>query len=136
MSIICDYCGSELDRNVFCCNSHKVMYYRKQGRHLPIPAKFRWEVFKRDNFTCKKCGLRDNLKIDHIIPQRRGGKTEMDNLQTLCDHCNKVKGQTIEKPLAPPNPIPQESVLQLHEQKEYSVCQHGAMKGLCRYGCK
>ena len=33
-----------------------------------------------------------HLEVDHIIPQARGGTDHMDNLQLLCGHCNKVKG--------------------------------------------
>ena len=57
-----------------------------------IPLSLRWEVWERDNFTCKNCGLRRNLTIDHIIPVSKGGETKKDNLQTLCKHCNSAKG--------------------------------------------
>ena len=33
-----------------------------------------------------------NLEIDHIIAQQRGGTDHIDNLQLLCGHCNRVKG--------------------------------------------
>ena len=57
-----------------------------------VSNKLRWEVFKEDNFTCLKCKTRDNLTIDHIIPESKGGKTEKKNLQTLCKKCNSEKG--------------------------------------------
>ena len=59
-----------------------------------VSNKIRFEVFERDNYTCKKCGKRNpgNLEIDHIKPISKGGKTKMDNLQTLCRECNKEKG--------------------------------------------
>ena len=31
-------------------------------------------------------------KADHIIPQRAGGQDNVENLQLLCAHCNRVKG--------------------------------------------
>jgi hypothetical protein len=57
-----------------------------------IPADLRWAVWERDNFTCQFCGTRRRLSVDHIIPESQGGKTELDNLQTLCVPCNSSKG--------------------------------------------
>ncbi len=33
-----------------------------------------------------------NLEIDHIISRSKGGTDHLDNLQLLCGHCNRVKG--------------------------------------------
>ena len=33
-----------------------------------------------------------HLEVDHIIPQDAGGHDHIDNLQLLCAHCNRVKG--------------------------------------------
>jgi hypothetical protein len=52
----------------------------------------------RDNFKCVLCG--DNppaspeliLHIDHIMPWSKGGKTQIDNLRTLCANCNIGRG--------------------------------------------
>lgn len=57
-----------------------------------IPSKLRWDVYERDNFTCQVCGSRRYLSIDHIYPKSKGGKTTMENCQTLCQHCNSKKG--------------------------------------------
>ena len=32
------------------------------------------------------------LEVDRVIPQRAGGHDHIDNLQLLCAHCNRVKG--------------------------------------------
>ena len=57
-----------------------------------VSSKMRFEIFERDGYCCKKCGSRDNLEIDHIIPISKGGKSTYDNLQTLCHNCNYNKG--------------------------------------------
>lgn len=57
-----------------------------------IPADIRWAVWERDNFTCRKCGGRQNLAVDHITAESQGGTLSLDNLQTLCNNCNRKKG--------------------------------------------
>lgn len=59
-----------------------------------IPPSLRYQVLKRDNFTCQKCGRKApevKLEVDHILPWSCGGPTVLDNLQTLCEECNKGK---------------------------------------------
>ena len=58
----------------------------------PIPHSLKWAVWKRDDFTCKTCGNRDDLSIDHKTAESVGGELTLDNLQTLCRSCNSKKG--------------------------------------------
>ena len=64
----------------------------KYARADVIPEGIRWDVWNRDKFCCVHCGTTYFLTLDHIIPQSKGGKTEVDNLQTLCRSCNSTKG--------------------------------------------
>lgn len=59
---------------------------------VPIPMELRWSVFRRDNFTCKRCGRQEDLHADHVVPESKGGPTTLENLQTLCGECNRKKG--------------------------------------------
>jgi len=59
-----------------------------------ISKKIRFEVFKRDAFTCQYCGAHPPsviLHVDHIHPVAAGGKNAMDNLITACEPCNLGK---------------------------------------------
>lgn len=57
----------------------------------------RFAIYQRDGHRCRKCGRKtDDLEIDHIVPIAKGGKSTMDNLQTLCRRCNREKGTNIE----------------------------------------
>lgn len=59
-----------------------------------VGTKLRFQVFERDNFTCKYCGLTPpavRLQIDHVIPISKGGKDEEANLVTSCFECNNGK---------------------------------------------
>ncbi len=53
----------------------------------------RFEVFKRDFFTCQYCGRSTgHLTIDHVEPRHRGGQHRWDNLVAACQQCNRTKG--------------------------------------------
>ena len=60
----------------------------------PISNKLRFEILKRDGFTCQYCGRKApevELEIDHIVPVAKGGSNEIDNLITACHECNNGK---------------------------------------------
>ena len=67
-------------------------------KRKPLPASLRWEILKRDNFTCTACGAsrerdkRVRLHVDHIHPVSKGGTDDPSNLRTLCGRCNWGKG--------------------------------------------
>ena len=63
-----------------------------------IGKKLRFEVFKRDEFTCVYCGATPPsviLQIDHIHPVAEGGSNHIDNLITSCQPCNIGKGANL-----------------------------------------
>jgi hypothetical protein len=70
-----------------------------QGPRDPS-MRLRWQVLKRDRFTCQACGASPALKlgvelhVDHIVAWAKGGATVLENLQTLCSNCNWGKGDT------------------------------------------
>ncbi len=62
---------------------------------MSIRPSVRFDVFKRDDFTCSYCGRRPpvvTLEVDHIIPRVEGGSDERENLTTSCFDCNRGKG--------------------------------------------
>ena len=66
-------------------------------RKKTIPTALRLQVIDRDNGRCRACGIgdRDALQADHIMPESKGGKTSLDNLQALCSVCNNRKQNTV-----------------------------------------
>jgi len=77
----------------------------------PISYKMRFQILKRDNFTCQYCGRTAPdvlLHVDHIIPASMGGESVPQNLITSCQACNLGKGdEVIEKQCFPVEiPIP------------------------------
>ena len=65
-----------------------------------IKKSVRFEVFKRDSFTCQYCGQKSPdvvLEVDHITPVAGGGDNDILNLITACKSCNSGKS---DRPLA------------------------------------
>lgn len=63
-----------------------------------LSKKIRFEIFKRDKFTCQYCGAKSPeviLNVDHIDPVAKGGKNEILNLITSCFDCNSGKSDRI-----------------------------------------
>lgn len=57
-----------------------------------LPVQKRFNVLKRDNFTCQYCGRTGGrLEVDHVKPVCQGGSDEMENLKTACFECNRGK---------------------------------------------
>lgn len=63
-----------------------------------LSQKIRFEVFKRDSFTCQYCGQKAPevvLEVDHMNPVSKGGKNDMLNLITSCFSCNHGKSDRL-----------------------------------------
>lgn len=59
-----------------------------------VTNKIRFEIFNRDNFTCRYCGRSSpqvQLEVDHVHPIALGGSNELSNLATACTECNSGK---------------------------------------------
>lgn len=64
------------------------------AKRKAISKRVRFEVFKRDLFTCQYCGSTPPkvvLHVDHIVPVSKGGDNSEGNLVTACDACNLGK---------------------------------------------
>lgn len=83
------------------------------------PSKrLRFEVFKRDGFTCQYCGAQPPdavLVCDHIDPVALNGQTTIDNLITACEPCNQGKS---DKSLGAVQKRPDADLLYLEMQQE------------------
>ena len=58
-------------------------------------AKNKRHLYGEQGGSCMGCGEHfkpQNLEVDHIIPRSKGGTDHLENLQLLCGHCNRVKG--------------------------------------------
>ena len=114
---ICDPCYLELPGGTKLCPKCSSTIHARQrecARHMleakggvtrrpreAIPTSLRRQVYERDAYTCRLCGVVgngvthseriDGFEIDHITPNAAGGGIELDNLQVLCRKCNNSK---------------------------------------------
>ena len=69
---------------------------RRTDVDSPIPYRQnRHVLFGQQEGRCNGCGgefMFRMFEVDHIIPTSRGGTDHIDNLQLLCTHCNRTKG--------------------------------------------
>jgi hypothetical protein len=60
-----------------------------------IPENVRIEVWRRDGGRCARCGSRERLEYDHIVPISKGGSNTARNIELLCEKCNRSKSNNI-----------------------------------------
>jgi hypothetical protein len=75
------------DRVVRLISYVKLPYHRLMANGVSRKA-----IFARDNYTCAYCSAKENLTVDHIMPQSRKGQDIWENLITSCLSCNLKKG--------------------------------------------
>ena len=80
----------EIERARNMLEGHKTRTHRQN-----IPDSVKSVVWNRDGGKCVKCGSREKLEFDHIIPVSKGGSNTARNLQLLCERCNRQKGNRI-----------------------------------------
>lgn len=65
-----------------------------------IPINIRRMVIERDGKRCVFCGVDleiNEIQLDHVIPESKGGATSYNNLQVTCKKCNTEKGVLTEE---------------------------------------
>lgn len=76
--------------------SGKLSYnFSLKNIRVPIPSHIMQAVWKRDMKCCVTCGSGQSLEFDHIIPVAKGGSNSINNIQLLCQKCNRTKSSKI-----------------------------------------
>ena len=64
---------------------------------MTISKRTRYEVLRRDSFTCRYCGSKApdvELHVDHVMPTALGGSDKPNNLVAACRDCNAGKASS------------------------------------------
>lgn len=67
---------------------------------MSVPAALRRKVHERADGRCEYCRMPQifdpaGFEVDHVIPEKMDGRTELDNLALACFKCNNHKGPNI-----------------------------------------
>ena len=93
---VCEYADKErkhferLSTRHNGAETHEIRTNRER-----IPENVRRAVWRRDQGKCARCGSRDKIEYDHIIPISEGGGNTARNIELLCQQCNRSKGANI-----------------------------------------
>jgi len=80
-------------------NIEAAIEFEKSGpKRDPIPEDVKLLVWARDGGCCVRCGSKQELHFDHIIPVAKGGGNSEANIQILCQMCNLKKSDRIAIP--------------------------------------
>ncbi len=65
-----------------------------------VPATLRRQVIERAENRCEYCLLPAEVaffphEVDHVIAEKHGGATDIDNLALACWRCNRYKGSDL-----------------------------------------
>jgi hypothetical protein len=65
-----------------------------------VPAELRQAVIKRAKGRCEYCQYPEAFaflafEIEHIVAEKHGGETVLDNLAWACPYCNRFKGSDL-----------------------------------------
>ena len=100
---------------------------------MTVSLKLRFEVFKKDDFTCQYCGRKTPeviLELEHIIPVSKGGTDELDNLTTSCFKCNRGKGVSLLDTILKDGDIHDET--RLLAEREFQLAEYNYLKKTIR----
>ncbi len=107
------------------------------GKRKSISNSTRFEIFKRDRFTCVYCGRTPptiTLQVDHVLPVAAGGSNDDVNLVTSCFECNNGKRDKVlpSRPTTVEFSIEErkERLAQIEEMNQFLVAERKAQEKL------
>jgi hypothetical protein len=104
-TVECAYCGDKFtphsDKQRYCSKecgniARRTKSYGRKRRTENFSPVRKEAIRARDGYCCVACGSDDRIQVDHILCVELGGKSTIDNGQTLCHDCH-VKKTTYDK---------------------------------------
>ena len=92
------YLDTNLKKCSWLSNLEEEKAEATTNRRPALPARLRFMVLRRDNYTCRYCGRKaPNVElhvdhVDHVEPWSKVREHKIDNLVASCRDCNLGKG--------------------------------------------
>lgn len=102
---------------------------------MALKPSLRFEIFKRDAFTCRYCGRKSPeaiLEIDHILPKSADGSDEPENLVTACYECNRGKGARLLTNIPPEENLHEKTISIAEQELQLAEYNHWRAKQRAR----
>ena len=87
----CISCGSVFDLD----GMYDSVIEKPKRRSRRVKNDVQAEAMRRAGGRCVECGSESELQYDHIIPFSKGGGSQIENIQVLCQDCNLRKRNKI-----------------------------------------
>lgn len=88
-------CHAALRRHVFYCDGYMCRHCGAKA--IDIPENYDGRLTLQTDTFVRGTGWRDVLILDHIVTRKAGGLNAVENLQTLCETCNRRKIHAADK---------------------------------------
>lgn len=75
-------------------SSKELLFNLEATSSSEAKRKWRQSIKEKWNYECAYCGKTEDLTIDHITPQSKGGSNRITNVICACKHCNHSKGHS------------------------------------------
>lgn len=72
-------------------SAKELIFYLKATSSSEAKRLWRQSIKEKWNNECAYCGSKENLTIDHVIPQSKGGNDFITNVVCCCQKCNLEK---------------------------------------------
>jgi hypothetical protein len=78
----------------FFNSADDLMFHLKTTSSAEAKRLWRHSIKEKWNYQCAYCGSNENLTIDHVIPQSKGGIDITTNVVCCCVSCNQSKAHS------------------------------------------
>ena len=78
-----------------CFDYHHGTRHIVRRTQRNLDQRVSWKVYKRDNYTCRYCGVSGvPMSYDHVFLWEKGGDNTVENGVCACKKCNQARGNT------------------------------------------
>lgn len=89
--------GNSQRYQTFFTKGLKCVYCGIEGKYFAKEKDIGSNLYHLNLYAVDENGKEVLMTKDHIVPKSKGGKDDITNYQTMCERCNKEKGNNLEE---------------------------------------